>query len=191
MKNKVKKIFYVTITALVVFSLLTIPCSAATGFTRTPLRGQETDYWCWCASNQMQLETQGRYFTQTQIANNIHRGATVAEQVERLQACAPDIQWDVHYFVYSFEKVKNAINLGWAISILSYNSSDGHSMIITGYDQNSAGYNNIWLQDPWDNNDSPHTGVEGWCNYYAPVHGNYANTVFGNWQNYIWEITIV
>lgn len=155
------------------------------------MRGQETDYWCWCASGQMLLETRNRIFTQTQIAGGINRGATITELQSRLEACAGDIQWDVHDEVYSFEKVKKAINLGWAISCFCFTDSGGHAMVITGHDQNSAGYNNIWLQDPWGNDTSPHTGLEGWCNYYAPVHGNYVNSVFEQWQGYVWESTLV
>lgn len=139
----------------------------------------------------MLLETQGRRLTQTQIAGGINRGATLQEQRDRLAACASDIQWDIHYNTYSFEQVKKTINLGWAIACQCVTSGGGHIMVITGYDQNSAGYNNVWLQDPWGNATSPHTGVEGWCNYAAPVYGNYSGTVFAQWQNYVWNGTIV
>lgn len=87
-----------------------------TGFTKTPLRGQERDYWCWCAANQMLLETQGRYFSQTQIAGGINRGTTLEEERARLVACASDIQWDLHYSAFSFNQVQRTINSGWAIA---------------------------------------------------------------------------
>lgn len=189
---KRKKILYFVITMALIAGLLTLPCSAVTGFTRTPLRGQQTNTWCWCACGQMLLETQNRIFTQQEIAGNISGGATITQLQTRLTACASDIQWDVHNEIYSFEKVKKAINLGWAITCYCFPSSGiGHAMAITGYDQNANGYNNIWLQDPWGNNTAPHTGVEGWCNYYAPVHGNYVNTVFAQWQGYVWKSTLV
>ncbi|MBR3968670.1 MAG: C39 family peptidase [Clostridia bacterium] len=188
---KIKKIAYIVTTVVLIAGLLTVPCSAATGFTITPLRGQQTDYWCWCAGNQMLLETQGRVFTQQQIAGGINRGATLAEQHARLRVCASDIQWDIFYSACSFQQVKTTINLGWAIACQCQTSSDGHIMVITGYDQNSSGYNNVWLQDPWGNDTSPHTGVEGWCNYNALRNGNYSRTIFSQWQNFVWNGTIV
>lgn len=186
-----KKTSLFLITVVLISGLTTTNCFAATGFTSTPLRGQETDYWCWCAGNQMLLETQGRYFTQTQISGGIYRGASLQEQRNRLAACASDIQWDIHNNIYSFEQVKTTINSGWAIACQCQTNGGGHIMVITGYDENAAGYNNIWLQDPWGNSTSPHAGVESWCNYAAPVQGNYAGTSFAQWQNYVWNGTIV
>lgn len=186
-----KKKFVFLISVLLISGLLSMNCFAFTGFTNTPLRGQERDYWCWCASDQMLLQTQGRNFTQTQVSGGIYRGASsTMEAHDRLAACASDIQWDVHYYAYSFDQVKNTINLGWAIFCTCYKTNGGHAMVITGYDQNPAGYANVWLQDPWGNATSPHTGVEGWCNYLAPVQGNYVNTVFAQWQNYVWSDTM-
>ena len=187
-----KKKIIIFITSIVIFtSLLSIESFAVTGFTRTPLRGQETDWWCWCASNQMLLETQGRFFTQTQIANGLNSEATMQQQVDRLERCAGDIQWDSYEHTSTFDKVKRTINLGWAICCLCYTSNNGHAMVITGYDENSAGFNNVWLQDPWGNSTSPHTGVEGWCNYQSLINGNYSGTAFAQFQGHIWGATIV
>lgn len=184
-----KKIVFL-ISVLFISGLLSLNCFAFTSFTNTPLRGQETNYWCWCASDQMLLQTQGRNFTQTQIAGGIYRGATTQESHDRLAACASNLQWDIHYNALSFDQVKNTINLDWAIYCACFTTYGGHAMVITGYDQNPAGYNNVWLQDPWGTATNPHPGVEGWCNYVAPVLGNYANTVFVQWQNYVWRHTI-
>ncbi len=191
MKKAITKISVLLILIILISSSFCMECVAVSGFTTTPLRPQRTDYWCWAASNQMLLETQDIIFAQVTIAGGINRGATLLEQQQRLTACANDIQWDLHYNVYSFEQIKKTINLGWAISCGCFSDSGGHSMVITGYDDNSAGFDNVWLQDPWGNDDSPHLGVEGWCNYAAPVLGNYEGTVFTKWQGYKWSGTIV
>lgn len=175
---------------LVIAGMLSANCFAySKGFTNTPLRGQQTDYWCWAASCQMLLETQNRNFTQAQVAGNINRGATPLEARVRLTACAPDIQWDLINNYLDFGQVINTINAGWAIYTHLQSSAGAHAMVITGYDHNAA-YNNVWMQDPWGNSTAPHTGVEGWCNYAAPVHGNYGGTPFAQWQYYCWTTTI-
>lgn len=187
---RMKKLLISLVSMIAVASLLSVNCFAYQNFTYTPLRGQETDYWCWAASNQMLLETQNRYFTQTEIAGNINSAATPLQARVRLTACAANIQWDLIDGVLNFESVKNTIDSGWAIYIHTESSISGHAMVITGYEQTSA-YNNVWLQDPWgDDSTAPHDGEEGWCNYAAPVVGNYGGTVLEQCQGLRWRATI-
>lgn len=192
-KGKIKKTSISLISMVVITCLLSINCFAYTGFTYTPLRGQQTDYWCWAASNQMLLDTQNRNFTQTQIAGNINSGASASQARVRLTACAPDIQWDHHASSLSFDSVENTIDSGWAIWIGCSRGLQGHAMVITGYDRNPAGYNNVWLQDPWGDDDSaPHDGEEGWCNYASPILGEFrgTGTVLEQCEGYKWTDTI-
>lgn len=177
-KSKIKRTLISLISMVVVTSLFSINCFAYTGFTYTPLRGQETNDWCWAASDQMLLETQGIYYSQSDIAGDIEGGASVYQARARLEACSPDdMEWDLYNRVLSFDSVENTIDSGWAIFIACTTGYSGHAMVITGYDRNPAGYNNVWLQDPWgDDESAPHDGEEGWCNYASPVLGEFAGT---------------
>lgn len=194
-KSKIKRTLISLISMVVVTSLFSINCFAYTGFTNTPLRGQETDYWCWAASNQMLLETQGIYRTQTEIAGGLNRGASAAEARAKLILRSPGIQWDLYDSSLSFDSVENTIDSGWAIWIGCSRGLQGHAMVITGYDRNPAGYNNVWLQDPWGDSESgenPHPGEEGWCNYASPILGEFAGTgtVLEQCEGYKWTDTI-
>ena len=192
--KKIKKFCISILSTILITALLTVNCFAYTGFTRTPLRGQETDYWCWAASCQMLLETQNIYLSQTQIASGLNDAATISQILGRIRACAPNIQWDYHKGGRSFEQIESTINTGWAICMLGVyrGTNSGHAMVITGYDRNPAGFNNIWLQDPWgDDNTAPHDGEEGWCNAAAPGTGNYSNSIFLQCQGLVWDGTIV
>lgn len=192
--KKIRKFCISIVSMILIMALLTVNCFAYTGFTRTPLRGQETDRWCWAACCQMLLETQKIYLSQTQIAGGISGGATVSQILSKLNAYAPNIQWNYYNGGRSFDQIESTINAGWAICMLGIyiGTNGGHAMVITGYDRNPAGFNNIWLQDPWGNdNIAPHDGEEGWCNAAAPATGDYSNSIFLQCQNLVWNETIV
>ena len=178
---------------VVVISSLSLNCFAYTGFTNTPLRGQVTDYWCWAASDQMLLETQGIILSQTQVAGGIYRAAIPSEARDRLEVCASGIQWDLINGGLSMDQIENTIDSGWAIYLHCESDTSAHVMVVTGYDRNPNGYNNVWLQDPWGDSeagDLPHPGEEGWCNAAAPATGNYSGSVFEQWQGFKWKATI-
>ena len=90
--KRIRKFCSSILSTILIAALLTVNCFAYTGFTRTPLRRQEKGYWCWAACCQMLLETQKIYLSQTQIAGGIERMASVIEILDRLNACAPNIQ---------------------------------------------------------------------------------------------------
>ena len=193
--KKIRKFCISILFTILITTLLTVNCFAYTGFTRTPLRGQEKKYWCWAACCQMLLETQKIYLSQTQIAGEIGNNmATLIQILDRLNACAPNIQWDYIPGGKNFDQIESTINAGWAIYMLgTFGSGDwGHTMVITGYDRNPAGFNNIWLQDPMgDDSNPPYAGEEGWCNAAAPTTGNYSNSIFLQHQGLVWRGTIV
>lgn len=178
--------------ATVISVFFSINCFAYTGFTYTPLHGQETNYWCWAASDQMLLETQWIVLSQTTVAGGIYRNASLSETKSRLSACAPGIQWDVIYNPINISGIENTIDSGWAILAACQSTSSGHMMVITGYDINYSGSNNIWLQDPWGDlyTTAPHPGEEGWCSLSSLLNGNYSGTIFTQCQGLIWIYTI-
>ena len=190
-KNRTQKIILPFSLAIIISVLLSFNCFAYTGFTYTPLHGQETNYWCWAASDQMLLETQWIVLSQTTVAGGINRQATLAETKNRLSSCAPYLQWDVIYSPVNISGIENTIDSGWAILAACQSSSSGHMMVITGYDINYGGSNYVWLQDPWGNsNISPHSGEEDWCNLTSLSTGNYSGSVFLQCQGLIWVYTI-
>jgi hypothetical protein len=174
-------------------------CFAAKAFTPTPLRGQERSYWCWAASDQMLLETQQIILSQTLVATlgspptTLFSGATRQQTYDHLAGHAPHLTWNNNTGYYAFSRIQSSINTGWALLGLLSKSSGGHAMVITGYDQNPAGYNNVWLQDPWGMSFTTFTGgIEGWVNYSAPIAGNYANSIFAGspFTGYAWNVTM-
>lgn len=202
-KLKIKKCIIKRVLAPLVFVLiisvflLPLNCFAYTGFTNTPLRGQETEYWCWAASDQMLLETQGIIKTQTQVAGSYNHSVYPSQAKERLLACSSNIQWDLTYNYLSMNSVENTIDLGWAIfcNTVFYNFHNqmyyGHAMVVTGYKRGANETDKVWLQDPYgDDPTAPHDGEEGWCIYSALISGNYSGTIFYQWQNYAWQDTI-
>ena len=198
MKMKVfkkKSRFISLFLAILIVVFQTVSCYAYTGFTNTPLRGQERRYWCWAACAQMLLETQGIYFTQTQIAGGL-TSASAYETLDRLQACAPNIQWDYHNYALGMDSVVNTINSGWAILAILFKTGvdDAHDMVITGYKRETGQYDQVWLQDPWSPNSYPNGGIEDWCDYVALMDGNYDhysyNSSFVHWLGYKWTASI-
>ena len=204
MNKRIMRRIILAIVLMVTVSLLPLNCFAYTGFTNTPLRGQETVYCCWAASCQMLLETQGIIKTQTQIAgSDINNPADAYGAHQKLIACAPSIQWDLIYNSLSMNSVENTIDLGWAIYCNCFDSfqysqthnSVGHAMVVTGYKRGQNEVDKVWLQDPMGlDNTAPYDGIEGWVNYSTLINGTFNSdpnsSYFSQWQGRQWTDTI-
>lgn len=134
------------------------------------LIGQKTGLWCWAASKQMAMKFLGNDVSQCEMANN---------NTERTDCCNDPTPSDCvkggwpyvndHGFTctrgdweaaLTFEQLKAQIDAGKPITFCwGWIPRGGHSMVVTGYYEDSVGNQLVYINDPWPVNAGDHKTV--------------------------------